>query len=556
MTLPDDQSLGSNRGIRIALSPDGSRLVYVGVGPDGQQLMVRQRDQLTAIPMPGTREAINPTFSPDGERIALAAATGTAGIQVAGFSGAPPITIVSGTVGSDGLTWASDGNIYYDGLTQGSTVGIMRVAAEGGPPVQVTTVDTAAGQVDHIWPQALPDARGVLYTILARNTRDASQVTVLDLKNGESRVLFEGLTARYLASGHLIYVLANGSMVGVPFDLGRLVVTGAPFAISNDVATRAFGAVDFAVSGNGTLICTTGSQIDGDTELVRVARDGTPEVVDSTSPPTMQTMALAPNAKRLALSVNSGTDVQVWVKDLPRGPFTKVTFDGTLSGRPAWSANDRDVGFTTNRAGRPEFWSVPADGSGPPKPLVTHPERPVNEGLWSRDGSWLINRLGDGYGVIQARRTSGDTTTQELTLSGGGVSALALSPDGRWITYMSDESGSSEVYVRPFPAVTTGRWTVSIGGGWESSWSRDGRELFYITGDNRLMAVEIIPGPSFTMGQRTTLFDVSNYGAGIRSWDVAADGQHFYFLRLGGEERIKSELVVVEGFGRELMKSR
>jgi serine/threonine protein kinase/Tol biopolymer transport system component len=556
MSLPADQTLGINRGVRIALSPDGSRLVYVGVGPDGQQLMVRQRDQLTAIPMPGTPDAINPTFSPDGNRIALAAATGTGGIQVAGFSGAPPITIVEGTVGSDGLTWVSDGNIYYDGLTQGGTVGIMRVSAEGGPPVQVTTVDTAAGEIDHYWPQALPDARGVLFTILSRNTRDASHVAVLDLKSGETRVLFAGLTARYLASGHLIFVLANGSMVGVPFDLGRLAVTGAPFAISSDVATRAFGAVDVTVSENGTLIYTTGSQVDGDTELVRVGRDGTSEVVDSTLPPDMQTMALAPDGKRIALSVNSGTDVQVWVKELPRGPFTKVTFDGTISGRPAWSANGSDVGFTTDRAGRSEFWSVPADGSGPPRPLVSHPERPVHEGLWSRDGLWLINRMGDNSGVIQARRTSGDSTTQELTLSDAGVSAIALSPDGRWITYRSEESGRSEVYVRPFPAVTTGRWTVSIGGGWESTWRRDGRELFYISGDNRLMAVEIIPGPSFTMGQRTTLFDVSNFAAGIRSWDVAADGQHFHFFRLGGDERIKSELVVVEGFGRELVGKR
>jgi eukaryotic-like serine/threonine-protein kinase len=557
MTLPADQSLGSNRGVRIALSPDGSRLVYVGAGPTGQQLMLRRRDQLTATAIPGTGDAINPTFSPDGNRIAMSGGIGSAGIQVVGFTGAPPITIVEGTVGSDGLTWASDGNIYYDGLTQGSTVGVMQIRAEGGVPIQVTTVDTAAGEIDHIWPQSLPDARGVLYTILSRNTRDASRVAVLDLKSGESRVLFEGLTARYVASGHLIYVLANGSMVGVPFDLGTLAVTGDPFAITNEVATRPFGAVDLAVSDDGTLIYTTGSQTDGDTDLVRVARDGSAEVVDSTLPRGMQTMALSPDGTRLALSVNSGTDLQIWVKDLPRGPLIKLTFDGTLNGRPAWSADGQTIGFSSNRAGPLEFWSVAADGrSTAPERLVASAGPPVNEGLWSRDGAWLLNRLADGAPVLQARRTSGDTTTQNLTLGTAGISNIALSPDGRWISYMSIESGTFEAYVRPFPAVTTGRWTVSTGGGWETTWSRDGRELFYITSDNRVMAVEVIPGASFTMGQRTALFDVSNFAPGIRSWDVTPDGEHFYFFRLGGEMRTKSELVVVEGFGRELMMRR
>jgi Tol biopolymer transport system component len=550
MSLPDDQALGTHRGVRIAISPDGAQLAYVGVGPDGQQLLVRRRDQLAATAIPGTRDAINPSFAPDGQRIAMAASIGTGGILVVGLSGAPPVTIVDGAVGADGLTWSRDGNVYYDGLTQGSTVGLMRVSAEGGVPTQVTTVDTAAGEVDHIWPQALPAARGVLFTIVSRSARDAGRVAVLDFDSGETRVLFEGLTARYLESGHLIYVLANGSMVGVRFDLGRLAVTGEPFAIANEVATRVFGAVDLAVSENGTLIYSTGSQVEGGSELVRVARDGSAVVLDSTLPNNMQTMALDPDGTRMALSVNTGSEVQVWVKELPLGPFTKLSFDGTINGRPSWSPDGRMVGYTTNRGPRQEFWAVPADGSGPSVPLVTHAARPVHEGFWSRDNAWLLNRLDDG--TLQARRTSGDTTTQNLTLSTSSVSNLGLSPDGRWITYISRESGVWEVYVRPFPAVTTGRWTVSTGGGFDPIWSRSGRELLYINASNQIAAVEVIPGASFTMGRRNTLVDVSTFAAGIRSWDVAPDDQHFYFFRLGGDAQRQSELVVVEGFTQEL----
>ena len=207
MALPTGEALGTHRGSRIALSPDGSLLAYVGEGPDGQQLMLRRRDQLAAVAIPGTRDAINPVFSPDGTRIAMSGAIGTGGIQVVGLGGAPPVTIVEGTVGSDGLTWLGDGNIYYDGLTQGGTVGLMRIRADGGPPTQVTTVDTAANEADHVWPQALPGARGVLFTILARNARVPTRVAALDIASGEVRVLVEALTARYLASGHLLYVL-------------------------------------------------------------------------------------------------------------------------------------------------------------------------------------------------------------------------------------------------------------------------------------------------------------------------------------------------------------
>ena len=345
-------------------------------------------------------------------------------------------------------------------------------------------------------------------------------------------------------------------MLAAPFDIATLAVTGEPFAITNQVATRAFGAVDLAVSDNGTLVYTVGDQVDGDADLVRVSRDGTVVPVDSGWRAGIRDMALSPDGTRLAVSIETGSEMQVWVKELPTGPLTKLTFDGALNGVVEWSPDGSQIGFTTARTGWQEFWVVPADGSGPAVPRIVSKRHSIREGSWSRDGQWLINRLEGGAGVVEARRTSGDTTTQTLTVSTSGVTNVSLSPDGRWLTYGSDESGVFEAYVRPFPMTSNARWLVSNGGGWEPHWSRSGRELFYISTDNRLVAVEVLPGSSFATGRRTRLFDVSNYADGVRSWAVTPDDQAFYFIRSGGEGGRPTELVVVDGLTRELRASR
>ena len=177
MALPQGQELGNPRGTRIALSPDGTRLVYTGPGPEGSQLWLRNRTQLTATPIPGTDGAITPVFSPDGQQVGFGSAS-NANIRVVNLTGAPPVSIADSALGADGIAWSADGYVYYDGLTGGGTTGVMRVRASGGAVEQVTTVDTAHGEIDHFWPQALPGGRGGLFTIQKRSAREASGVAV------------------------------------------------------------------------------------------------------------------------------------------------------------------------------------------------------------------------------------------------------------------------------------------------------------------------------------------------------------------------------------------
>ncbi len=552
MAFPDGQQISSIRGGRIALSPDGSRLVYVGAALGGERLLLRNRDQLQAAPIPGTEGAANPTFSPDGERVAYVPNLGNEGIRIVGLNGAPPIAILSTRIGSDGLTWSSDGNLYYDGLTQGGTVGLMRIRPEGGTPTQVTTVDTTAGEGDHYWPEALPDARGVLFTIEARAPREPRRVAVLDFTTGKTTILLEAATARYAPSGHLLYVTDKGDLLAVPFDLKTLTVTGESFALTNQVATRAFGAVDLALSSSGTLLYTIGGQATGDADLAIIARDGTVESVESTWKADFQNVALSPDGSQVAVSIAGTTGQDVWVRALPAGPLTKLSFEGSFNGRPTWSPDGRKVGFITNRNNGREFWASPADRSTPEIPVIQRSGQTVQEALWSRDGKWLLTMVNNDSGVVFARKTTGDTTALALRISPTPVQSIALSPDSRYLAYNSDESGTWEVYVRPFPAVETGRWTVSNNGGWEPHWSHSGREIFLYAMDGTLEAVEVIPGPSFIIGKRTQLFNGVGYTGGVGTWDVTPDDQRFVVIRPGAEQGQSGNLIVVENFLQEL----
>jgi serine/threonine-protein kinase len=459
-------------------------------------------------------------------------------------------------VGTDGLVWASDNRIYFDGLTQGGTTGLMRIDPGGGTPVQVTTVDTAAGEGDHVFPVSLPDGRGVLFTILARNPREPARVAVLDLEGGTPRILFQAATARYLPSGHLLMVTADGNLLAVAFDLDHLEVRGEPFAVTNRVATRAFGAVDLAVSDDGTVIYTVGGQAEGAADLVFVSRNGEVEPLDTAWQADFQTVALSPTGDRLAVAIGAGTEVHTWVKTLPYGALTKLSFEGNVNGRAAWHPDGRLLGYITNQKGPLQFWARLADGSGPGAvPLIQVEGQRVNEASWSADGEWLIYRLEEGTGVLYARRTRGDTTTLALTLSAtSGISSPALSPDGRWIAYNSNESGTTEAYVRPFPDVERGRWTVSTAGGWEPHWSHSGREIFFFTNTNSLVAVEVVTTPTFATGRRQVLFEGGTYLGGIASWDLTADDQRFLFVRPGASEFAAPDLVVVENLAGELQQ--
>ncbi len=332
LALPAEQALVPALGSRIVLSPDGSRLVFVGPGDPGTQLWVLERDQLDAAPWPGTEGAGLPFFSPDGQRVGFF--TDGTTIKVASLPWGPAITVVDSGISGGGATWGADDFIYVGGIGP-----IKRVPVSGGAAVErVTTLDSAGGEEGHAWPEVLPNGRGVLYTVFRDLRRlGENEIAVLDFATGEHTVLVRGVYARYAASGHLVFVTDDGTLMVAPFDQDGLALTGEAIGLAANVRVRGATSVDLAVSSTGTLVYTAGGSGSEPHQIVWVDRDGTAVAVDSAWVGRFSSLSLSPDETRLAVTAVQRGESQVWVKQLPTGPLTLLSLEGTVNRRPRWT---------------------------------------------------------------------------------------------------------------------------------------------------------------------------------------------------------------------------
>jgi Tol biopolymer transport system component len=561
MGLPSTQAMRQGvLGVNLAISPDGARIAYIGPGEAGDELWVRERDRLDATPLPGTVGAINPFFSPDGQRIGFLVNLSFE-LKVVAVSGGPPITLApAGSGAGGGGTWGPDGWIYFD--TPG---GLGRIRADGGQIEPLIPLDTAAREVGHAWPDALPNGKGLLY----RSRRDLNpadfDVVALDFKTGKRHVLTKGLLARYVAPGYLVFLRADGAILAAPFDQDRFKLTGPAVPLFEGVMTKPFGSADIALSTTGTLAYVPGlaSSTGGVAELVYVTREGgvTPlNPMTSYNPSANRGLRLSPDGSRLALDVAGAAAPDIWIKQLPTGALSRLTFDGRGSVRPTWTPDGRFVLYImAPDSGLPSVWKKRADGSTAAEPVWRLPDRGIAEALLSPDGQWLIYRVShpDGNRDIYAVRPGRDTVATPLLTGPFLEQGAALSPDGRWLAYTSNESGANEVYVRPFPAVNAGRWQVSTRGGAAARWAHSGRELFFESNGGELMVAPITPGATFQAGEPRRLFALS--GTALVSnivpyYDLTPDDKRFMMARLTAVNQAPGagQLVVVDNWDEEL----
>jgi eukaryotic-like serine/threonine-protein kinase len=558
IALDSAETLTGSYG-RIAISPDGSQLVYVG-GPQNE-LLLRPLRELGATKLLGTTNAISPYFSPDGTQVVFS--TGTYELKIVSLKGGPPVTITDSVVGRSGVSWGNDGFIYASDRTRG---GIDRLLPTPGSAVEVvTSLDTASRETSHLLPDPLPNGKGVLFTVYyGAKGRTGTAVAVGDLATGKHTILVDGLQGRYSPSGHLLYVTPKGTLMAVPFDQSKLKITGQPVAVSEGLHSGIFGAVDLAISRTGTLVFTQ-APATTNSELVWVLRNGKTQPVDSTWHAVFGFPSISRDGSRVAVEVATGSTVDIWIKQLDHGPSLKLTLEGTLNSYPTWTPDDHSVTYysTTERNGRnSSLWTKRADASGQAALQLRERDRGVTESLWSPDGKWLVFRtsvFSRGSGDILAIRPGVDSSPIPLAATKFYEFSPDFSPDGRWLVYSSNETGRDEIYVVPFPNAGSAKWPISTGGGIEPRWSHHGDEIFYRDGSGNMVSVPVKTAPTFSRGAPKTLFPARQFLASLaqhRQYDVSPDDRRFMMIRAVGSP-VPDKLVVVSSWFEELSaKSR
>jgi eukaryotic-like serine/threonine-protein kinase len=482
------------------LSPDGSMLVYRHVVDGSPVLMVRRWDDLTATPIRETTNAFDPAVSPDGRELAFER---DGQIRVLAFAGGPVRTLTAGTVPE----WGPDGWIYAS-----TDSGTVRVPATGGALQTLTRM--VEGETFHLVYDVLPDGGAALLMVNVSGNR--WEVRTLDLGTLEMETLVEGQGPRYSPTGHLLYSAddGTGTLMAARFDARRRKLAGTPIAVMDGVGF-------WSLADDGKLFYTTGAASGGagpTLQFIWVDRSGNATPVDPTWTFSRGTDAnlrwsISPDGSMVALREFTAEGYDIWIKRLDTGPRSRLTFAGGMEKMPVWVPGTRDVTFLSDRNGNHDVWRRPADGTRAEELLVDL-EQDIATVDWSPDGEWLFLRTSAGTATTAARNIlmvrpgSGE---EPIPLFSSDYRELnpAVSPDGRWIAYASDETGRYEIYVRPFPDVSAGRWQVSIGGGRSPAWAHSGREIFFQSPNDEMMVADVEAGTSFDSGTPRVLFPAS-----------------------------------------------
>jgi eukaryotic-like serine/threonine-protein kinase len=534
-----------------AISHDGTRLAIAEATGNLPRLNVRMMDQLEGKVLAGGENMYTPEFSPDGQWIAAMVGQGDVKLKKIPVTGGSAITLADVGVTS-GLTWGDDGSIVYS-----SSGVLMQISSSGGTPRKLAAPDSKQGETAYRTPHFMPGSQAVIFSIA---TPSVGKIAVFDLKQKSYRVLVEhGQDGRYVPTGHLLFG-RGGSLMAVRFDAKRLTVTGQEAPVLEDLSTNgplpAFS--EFTVSDQGLLVYVQGaSGSAGGTSLGLIGPDSQPQSI--TDNQLWGTGRMSPDGKHIANEItgvggtsNSGAG-DIWAVDTERRIKTRLTFGGENS-FPIWTPDSRRVTYASLLNGKRGIYWVMADGSSKPELLL----ETVNRALptsWSPDGKFLLYSESSG----------GKSTQLNVLPVAGGVAGKPypmhestspegegqFSPDGRWVAYVSQDTGQSEVYVQAFP-VAGSKERVSTQGGESPRWSHSGHELLYMvrTADGGLTSAEVQTKPQFHLGV-PKLIVKGTFGT---TWDVTPDPKRFLVELVGGGEPGGRTIVGVNDWFEELKR--
>ena len=591
LKLPDSLSLANTARSSISIAPDGSSIAYVTGRAAESSIALRRMEELDARPIPGTQGAEQPFFSPDSQKLAFFVGGRLRRVPLSG--GVP--TIVAPAPRPQGATWDATDRIFFvpdwqAGLVRIPASGVATpggaTAAVGGEMEAVARPDISQGHMALLAPDLLPGGRTALVSIWTGTSYDDALIAAIDLRTGQVRPLIQsGANPRFALSGHIVFTRRN-SIYAVAFDPDRLEIFGQPQVVVEGVLANALGGgVQFAFNADGTLVYAPGPMFEPEATVLVASRTGLPgaaephPLIAERRPFVCPT--LSPDARRLAVQVQGPTD-HIWVYDLERGGSPlRLTFDGDNSS-PAWFPDNRRVAFASKLADRQEIRSLSIDasaaagggagtGAGGTQVIVSSALNPTPCCI-TPDGTLLIytqSRPQGGCELWGVRLSEQGPSSASCIVPGGAGYGNSwggsVSPDGKFLAFVSDQTGRPEVYIQPLAfgagtqvsggAAPSQRWQVSRDGGAAPRWSRAGGELTYRAGDS-LIAVRIAIEPSFMVGRPRPMLEGRYVEASTTSanYDVFPDGDRIVVMQRADEPPPARELCVVLNWFAELSK--
>lgn len=526
--LPPEKSAFNFGGVSpgpVAISPDGRFLAFVARTAEGRDLLwVRPLGSLTARSFEGTDGASYPFWSSDSRSIGFFA---DAKLKRIDAQGGPPQTLCETSIARGG-SWSREGTIIFAPDISDS---IYRVPATGGEPAPVTLLDQSRQHFNHRWPFFLPDGRHFLF--FARSALDENTGTYVgSLDSKELKFIMAGRSnVAYAAPGYLLFVRER-TLMALPFDTGRLEITGEVIPIVDPVAVNtSVQRAIFTVSEGGVL-AYQGGVLTGSSQLRWLDRSGKP--AGALGDPTVYLQPhLSPDDKRLVVQIADprSFNSDLWIYDLGRGIKTRFTFEPNIETSPVWSPDGTRIAYTSNRSGRFHMFAKASSGVGAEEPMFEEPETDARPVSWSRDGRYIAfmrrKVKGPTRGDIWILPLFGDRKPFPFLQSEFEEQYATFSPDGRFMAYVTNESGRNEVYLVPFPGAG-GKWQVSSAGGMAPRWRGDGRELFYLAPDSRVMSAEIVPkGDRLEVGAVRPMFETRSLQSPVGAYDPSSDGKRF-----------------------------
>jgi serine/threonine protein kinase len=529
---------------RLAISPDGKNLVYVGGTTNKPILFLRPLDQMSSRPIAGTEGATTPFFSPDGQWIGFLSGSRT--LRKVALSGGAPVTLHKDSVTIRGACWGENDRIIFCSGSKLQTLSQISSEKQTKPKVLFLHEDQEAFLLEYRDPEILPNQNAVIFTIRNRIS-NKSDIGVFSFRSNEFKLLIEnGFYGRYIYSGHIVYAVEGESLFAVPFDQQTLDIKGPSVPILENekipIATRGMHA-EVAISKEGNLAYISYAS----PKLVIVDRKGH-ELKNITNEDTWNPR-FSPDNSKVALTLLSKENRNIWIYDIETGGRFRLTYDHDTNRISAWSPDGKKIAFTSRVISDEDMFWKSADGRGNEK-LILKADYNQFPHCWTTNSQFLIfssntPQTGRDLYLID---TSNEQEPRSLIKTESNECAASLSPDGKWLAYVSDKTGVYEVYIQPYPSLNK-IYPISRGGGTEPLWSPMGNELFYRS-DNKFMSIEIETRPNLKLGSPEFLFEADCWSwPYIHEYDVTRDGNRF-LIRKNAE--MGNQIIIITNWFNEL----